>query len=710
MATLDLDRLFDPRAIAVIGASQDASSISGQPLKFLKQQGYRGKLYPVNPKYAEILEEHCYPSIAELPETPDLALIVMAAKRVPEALAACGEKGVPFAIIYSSGFAEMGEAGKNAQQDIIVTAQRYNIGVIGPNCQGMINVAESVSAGFGSPFSIGYRNGPVSMVSQSGGFGCAVLMMADEEGIGFRHFITTGNECGISTIDLIEYFCADPKTRIVAAYVEGFKDAHRMLEAGRQALAAKKPLLIWKVGNSEAGAKAAASHTANLGGAVALYRAAFRQCGVIEVTDVADLADCARGFLPGRLPRGNRIAVVTISGGAGILMADHCSQSGMQLPRLAAESLERLRLVVPAFAALDNPIDVTAGIIDNPEMLNQALAIVAADPNIDCIALACAALSGPYAVAIANAVVNAQKQTAKPIMLAWNARPELAREAYALVDDYGIPRFRTPVRCARAFGALSQYAEALARFDQHGAEQPMKIELPALRRRRLGQARDMTEFEAKQVLAQYGIPVTREALAGTREEALKLADEIGYPLVMKVQSTDIPHKTEAGGVKLGLAGREAVGPAWDEIMGNAGAYAPQAKIDGILLQEQVMGGIEVILGVNNDPLFGPAVMFGLGGIFAEVMKDVSFRLCPVTQSEAMAMIREIHAFPILDGARGKPRADLDALAAAIMRLSALAIDLKDEVAELDINPLFVFPAGRGVKAGDALIKPRTKHG
>ena len=699
----NLNRLFDPRAIAVIGASQDTDSISGQPLRHLKARGYRGKLYPVNPRHEQVLGERCYAAVEDLPETPDLALIVVAARRVPDAVRACGEKGVPFAIIISSGFSEANDEGRQAQEQIVAAAKRYGIGLIGPNCQGMINISENVAAGFGAPFTLPYRDGPVSVVSQSGGFGCAILMMADEEGLGFRHFITTGNECGISTLELIEHFIDDPRTRIIAAYLEGLKDAQRLPEIGRKALAAGKPLLVWKGGYSQAGARAVASHTANLSGSAKLYRAAFQQFGVVEVTDVAELADYAKAFLPGRLPRGNRVAVVTTSGGAGIVMADQYSLAGLQIPSLAPESLARLRLLLPSFAALDNPIDTTAGVIDRPELLREALAVIAADPNVDCLSLACAALSGKVAMHIAEAVCAVQRETDKPLFLAWNAPAALGRDAYAMVDNAGIPRFRTPVRCARALSALCHYAHAQRRFVANHAEQPLVIAHPEIGRAlRAGRA-DLPEFEAKRILAQYGIPVTREALATSKEEALRLAEEIGYPLVMKVQSREIPHKSEAGGVKLGLADSATASAAWDEISVSARHSAPLANIDGILVQEQVAGGIEVILGINNDPLFGPAIIFGLGGIFAEVMNDVSVRLAPVTRTEALAMIHEIKSFPILDGARSRPKADIDALADALVRLSALAVDRRGEIAELDINPLFVFTAGKGVKAGDALI-------
>ena len=703
----DFRRLFCPAAVAVVGASADESSISGQPLKFLRRHGYAGTVYPVNPKYREIHGLACYPDIASLPSAPDVALIAVAAKRVPEVLRQCGEKRVPFAVVLTSGFAETGEEGARAQAEVAALSERYGIGVIGPNCQGMMNIAEDVYLGFGAPFGLTYRKGTVSLTSQSGAFGNAVLMLAEQEGLGFRNYLSTGNESCTTTLDLMDYFIGDPGTELIAAYVEGFKDARRFVGLGRKALAAGKPMLVWKVGNSEAGAKAAASHTANLGGAPALYRAAFRQAGAIEVSDVTDLADCAHALLAKRLPRGNRIAVVTISGGAGILMADRCAEAGLELPALAPATVERLRAIVPAFAALNNPIDVTAGILDDPDMFREALRLIATDPNVDMIGLPLAAVSGAVATTLAREVAALRQATDIPILVAWNAPEESAREAYAILAAAGVPRYRTPVRCARGFDALWQYARAQRRLAEIQAEQPLAVERPDVRTAIRGRKQDLAEFEAKRVLAAYGIPVTRETLATTRDEAVRAAAEIGFPVALKIQSADIPHKTEAGGVRIGVADREAAAAAFDEIVANATKHVPGARIDGVLVQEMVSGATEVILGVNNDPLFGPAIMFGLGGIFAEVFKDVTFRLAPVTRSEVVEMIREIRAFKVLDGARGRPKADVTALADAILRLSALALDLRGEVAELDVNPLFVLPDGKGVKAGDALIKPRS---
>jgi acyl-CoA synthetase (NDP forming) len=703
----DLERFFNPGSIAIIGASQDFMTISGQPLKHLQSHHYQGRLYPVNPRYQEVAGVKCYPALAALSETPDLVLILVNAARVADMLKQCGEKGVPYVIIFSSGFSEMGGEGVKLQRQLAEIASRYEIGVIGPNCQGMMNVADGVFAGFGSVFFTDYEPGRVSMVSQSGGFGFSVMNLSSKDGgLPFRQMVTTGNEIGVSTLEFMDYFIRDPHTDIIAGYLEGAKDAWRLPEIGQKALAAGKPILMWKVGNTEQGQKAAASHTANLGGAMALYKAAFRQNGIIQVEDIQDVVDYGRAFRNGRLPEGNRLAIITISGGAGILMTDECIGRGMRLADLAPETVAKLREFVPSFGSINNPVDVTAAIFNDLTLINRTLQTIVDDPGVDCIAMINASLQGEIANRIAAEIVAVAGKTGKPIYIAWSARDVMAPQAYAALEAARIPHYKSPVRCGRAMAAVSWYAEAKRRRDRQSGEKALTLSSAGARKALDGRTADVSEYQAKRILSEYGIPVTQEELATTREQALTIAKRIGYPVAIKVQSPDISHKTEARAVRLNIASDGELASAYDEILANARAYKKDASIEGVLIQEMVKDGLEAILGVTNDPLFGPAVMFGLGGIFAEVLKDVSFRLAPVTPSVAREMIEEIAGYPVLAGARGRPRADVDALVDAIVRLSALAVDLKDRVAELDINPLFVFAEGRGVKAADALIKPK----
>ncbi|MGH8660851.1 MAG: acetate--CoA ligase family protein, partial [Burkholderiales bacterium] len=549
----DLERFFNPRAIAIVGASQDLDTISGQPLKFLKSHGYKGRLYPVNPRYPEVAGVKCHPAIADVPEVPDLALILVNAARVAEVLRQCGAKGVPYVIIFTSGFSEMGGEGVRLQQELTAIAREYGIGVIGPNCQGMINVADSVFAGFGSVFNADYDPGAVSMVSQSGGFGFSVMNLSSKDGgLPFRQVVTTGNEIGVSTLDFINYYIDDPKTEIIVGYIEGLKDAGRLLEVGNRALDAGKPVLMWKVGNTEQGQLAARSHTASLGGEMALYQAAFRQSGIIQVEDIQDVADYGRAFGCGRLPRGNRLAIITISGGAGILMTDECIARGMQLPKLAPETGEKLRGFVPAYGSLLNPVDVTAAIFNNTELIGLTLQAIVDDPNVDCVAMINASLQGELAAKVAAQIVAGAARTDKPVFICWSARDAVAPEAYAALDAARIPRYKSPVRCGRAIAALSWYAQARRRRERQSQEKALVLTSAAARRTLAGRTADVAEHVAKRVLVDYGIPVTREALAARKDEALAIARSIGYPVALKVQSPDISHKTEARAVRLGI--------------------------------------------------------------------------------------------------------------------------------------------------------------
>src|SRR5688572_10576678 len=432
----DLERFFSPRSIAIIGASQDFNTISGQPLKHLRSHDYKGNLYPVNPRYSEVGGLKCYPSLADVPETPDLVLILVNAARVVEILEECGKKGVPYVIIFSSGFSEVGGGGIDLQRELMAIAEKYDIGVIGPNCQGMIGIPDKVYAGFGSVFGFDYDPGAVSMVSQSGGFGFTVLKLcAKDGGLPFRQVVTTGNEIGISTLDFIEYFIRDPKTDTIVAYVEGLKDAARLVDIAEQALTAGKPILMWKVGNTEQGQRAAASHTANLGGAMALYRAAFRQKGIIQVDDIQDVIDYGRAFRCGKLPAGNRLAIVTISGGAGILMTDEIIAGGMQLAQLSDATVKKLRAFVPSFAALGNPVDVTAAIFNDTTLVKRTMQAIVEDPGVDIIAIVNVSLQGELAAKVAREVVAVAKTTDKPVSGCWSARDVTAQDAFAVLDE-----------------------------------------------------------------------------------------------------------------------------------------------------------------------------------------------------------------------------------------------------------------------------------
>ncbi|CAN0468220.1 unnamed protein product [Ectocarpus sp. 12 AP-2014] len=599
-----------------------------------------------------------------------------------------GTKGIPYAIVFSSGFAETGDEGQIAQAKLRSTAEAAGVTLIGPNCQGLMNISSDIRIGFGTPYALRYQPGSVSLSSQSGAFGNSLLMALSDEGIGFRHYISTGNEAQTTSLDCIAHFIEDPDTQVIAGYVEGFQDAYRLRQLGQLALARNKPMVLWKVGNSAAGARAASSHTANLAGASTYYDAAFRQFGIIGANDVGDMADCVRALLTGRRPKGNGIAVLSISGGAGIAMADRCAEQELDLPDFSDGTLERLRSLLPSFASLSNPVDITAGALSSPDSFSAALRVVMEDPAVDMLGVCLAALSGDSATLVAKEIASVAADCDVPILVAWNAPAGTAEDAYRILQDAGIPRYGSPVRCARGFGALWRFSAAALRE----TSAPSAIDVFVLPHPTPELARSLNEYDAKQLLASYGLPVTREAIASNADQAVAAAEEIGYPLVMKILSEDIPHKSDAGGVLIGLVDASAVKEGYAQLAALPQQLGQDIAFDGVLIQEMINGGTEVILGAINDPSFGPVVMFGAGGIYTEVFNDVAFGIAPLNCEQALALVEETRISRILRGARGRPVADIEALIESIVSLSELAVSESERFTEIDINPLLGHPA------------------
>ncbi|SDP72346.1 acetate--CoA ligase family protein [Desulforhopalus singaporensis] len=702
--SLDMGSLFAPRSVAIVGASANLNSIGGQPISILLKHGFSGRIYPVNPKYKEIAGFSCFPDIASLPEVPDVLVIAVAAGMVPEIIRDAGRKGILFAIIFSSGFAEIGKSGLQVQEGLCSLAREFGMTLIGPNCQGIMNISDTIHIGFGPPYALRYRPGDVSMTSQSGAFGNSLLMGMDAEGVGFRHYISTGNEAETTSLDCFEYFLDDPKTKVISGYVEGFKDARRMRAIGRKALQQNKPLVLWKVGNTEAGANAAASHTANLAGNSAYYQTAFRQFGIIGVNDVGDMADCVRAFATGRRAQGRGVAVMSISGGAGIALADRSIELGLELTEFSSETLAQLRALLPAFASFANPLDVTASVLNSPENFGAVLQVIADNPKIDMLAIGLAALSGDVGIMAAREIAALASKRDIPILVAWNAVPDTAQKAYPILEEAGVPVYCTPVRCARGLGALWEFAQAVKKstIEQPHSTVVSKPQSGTVTSASAGGA--LNEFDSKQLLSRYGIPITKEKVANSTEEAIDIAYTIGFPVVMKILSADIPHKSDSGGVRIGLKDEESIRTAYKELVDLPKKLGVEQPADGVLVQEMVPGGVEVILGTVNDSNFGPLIMFGAGGIYAEVFKDIAFRLAPLTHQNAEELLAETKIAKVLSGVRGKQEADKGALIDCILQLSQLAVDLESSVGEIDINPLIVLPKGQGVRVVDALVR------
>ena len=560
-----------------------------------------------------------------------------------------------------------------------------------------MNVAERIHVGFGPPYRLTYRPGPVGVVSQSGAFGNSLLMGLSAEGVGVRHYASTGNEAGLGALDLMEGMLDDPEIRAIAAYVEGFRDARPLRRIAARAAAQGVPIVLWKVGSSRAGASAAASHTANLAGDPRFYAAAFEQLGIVTAHDVGEMADCLRGVLSPRRAApggGRRVGVVTVSGGAGIAMADRAEELGLVLDPLAPATVAALRGRLPAFAAVANPLDVTAGALTDPDSVEAALDHVARDPNVDMIALALAAASGPAAETVATALSRLVARLPVPVAVAWNAPAEGNEAARRTLDGAGIPVLPTPGRAIRALAAIHRSGAGRA---------PDGGPAAAADAGQAGPLRTLDEVASKVALSGTGIRAPREAVARSAEEAVAAAREIGPPVVLKLLSAAVVHKSDIGGVRLGLSEEAEIRAAFEAIVG-AGRRADPAAAPAVLVQEQIAGGIEAILGARVDPVFGPMVMVGAGGILAELVSDVAFRLAPVDEAGAREMIAGTRLARLLGGLRGRPPGDLDALAGAVAALSQRIAAPESAVAEVEINPLFVLAPGRGVVAGDCVAR------
>ena len=695
---LDLRPLLYPCSVAIVGASADPAKIGYRPLRFLLDQGFQGRIFPVNPNSPSVQGLKAYPSLTALPEVPELAVIIVSAARVPEVLTEAGRLGVRAVLVISSGFAEVGPKGRALQEQVAAIARQYNIALCGPNTVGIINGVNGLAATFSEAL---IRSetvpGNVGFVSQSGAFGTVIFALARERGIGLRTYVNSGNEACLEMADYIRYLAQDPEVRVIGGYIEGIRDGQRFLAAAREA---DKPLVMVKVGRSERGRRAAASHTGSIAGQDSVYDAAFRQAGVLRARDESELLDWVDAFQVARvLPGGPRVAIVSMSGGAGVLLSDQLSEHGLLVPELAAGTVEQLQRILPPFASAINPVDLTGQFVSNASGLTECLRAIAADPGIDAV-LAFVGLGWQASEAWVQGILDVATAGEKALVVIWPLGPA---EAIGSLRRGGVPVFSSPGRAVSALAAMARYA-VHARCRSEAAPAPAPAPdvppLPAT-----GGA--LAEHAAKALLSTYGVSVARGGLATNPDAAVRIAAELGGPLVLKAQAAALQHKTEAGAVRLGVRGEAAVREAFAAVQTAALHHQPGIRLDGVLVEEMVSDAVEVIVGVTRAPPFGQMLMFGLGGIFVEVMRDVTFRLVPLTLAEAQAMIREVRGFGLLAGARGRPPADLDALAAALVSISRLAHDLGDRLDELDVNPLMVLPAGRGVRVADALLVLRS---
>jgi acetyl coenzyme A synthetase (ADP forming)-like protein len=692
-----LNAFFEPASVAVIGASTNPDKLGYAVLNNLLENGYarRGKVYPINPKAKEILGHLVYPSVLDVPDPIDLAVIVIPYPYVPDILRECGRKGIPAAVVISAGFREVGLEGLKRERELIAIAREFNIRLIGPNCLGVIDTFTPLNATFaaGSP-----PRGPIAFTSQSGALGIAILDWAQAGRLGMSKFVSLGNKADVDEVDLLRAWAGDEQTRVILIYSEELSNGQEFIRTARE-VTRVKPIIAIKSGVTQSGARAVSSHTGSLAGSEQAYQTAFQQAGVLQADSLESLFDMAFAF--GYQPplRGERIAIVTNAGGPGILATDALERAGLTIAQFDLETIKALKQHLPEAASTVNPVDVLGDA--TPDRYRSALLSVAADPNVDGLL----AMLVPQAVldikAMAEAVVALAEHTDKPLLACFMGEKRMI-PGIEILTAHSVPNYSFPERAARAFRAMADYREIRARPVPEFVEFDVNR---AATRAVLDQARakgrvTIGDTEARQILQAYGLRIPKSEVAETPERAIEIANQIGYPVVLKIASPDILHKTDVGGVKLGLRAAEDVRDAFELMTYRAQRYLPEARLWGCLVQKMVPpGGLEVLVGMNRDPQFGPLVTFGLGGIYVEMLKDVTFRIAPFSPQEAEAMLGEIRTRTLLDGVRGQPPADKAALVDALLRVGQLVQDFP-EIVELDINPLVVYPQGQGAVAID----------
>jgi acetate---CoA ligase (ADP-forming) len=714
----DLGALLWPRTVALIGASADAESLRGRIFHVMRGHAFAGTLYPVSRSSTEVLGLEAYPSVADLPQPADLAVIIIPAQHVPEELERCGKAGVRSAVVLSSGFAEAsGEGGSAMQAEIRAIAKRYDMAVMGPNSEGFANIASGLCPTFSPAMEASDRpllptgrpRRQLAVAAQSGGMGFAFFDHGRAKELSFRYIATTGNEACLEALDFVEFILDEGKTDALLLLLEDIKTAETFRRVAEKALKAGKPLIVNKIGQSDAGVRAAASHTAALAGTYAAYQAMFQHYGVIEGSDIAEMVDIASGFLAWgeRLPLGRRVAICTASGGGGGWMADACTAAGLEVPTLDAETRRSIDKHLPAYGTSQNPVDATAQAVSKIGYAGLA-ELVIPSPEVDGIVVVMTGRSPHGLERQRDALSRLAETTGKPILMWSYTLP--AQKSVQILSEAGFPLYTDIGNCARAMRAMADYRALRERFlrpievrsgfkpDKARADAALAAAGPAL-----------CEWEARPILAAYGIGGNSiGSLATSAEEAIAAAKAIGGAVALKVQSPDILHKTEAGAVALNLASSQEVRAAYARVLANARHRTPQARVLGVLVQPMAPAGREVILGVKRDATFGPLLMVGLGGTAVEVLKDVALGPVPLGAREARELLARLKGAALLEAHRGAPAADVDALVELMVRLGQFAADHAETIAEIDLNPVLVHEHGKGVSVVDALIVKRKQ--
>ncbi len=706
-----------PKSVAVVGASSDIHGLRGRILEIILSHPFEGNVYPVSRSATEVQGLKAYASVDALPEPADLAILIIPAQYVPTELERCGKAGIKAAVILSSGFAEEpGEAGARMQQDIAAIARRYDMAVSGPNTEGFANIAAALCPTFSPAMDknagpiepkLALGTGQVSVISQSGGLGFAFFDRARPRNLSFRHIVTTGNEAALEVFDFVDYMLDEGKTDVFLLLLEDVKSPEKFKRVAEKALRAGKPIIVGKIGQSEAGSRAVASHTAALAGSQAAYRAMFDRFGLIEARELDEMIDLAVGFLAcgDRMPAGKRIGICTSSGGAGVWMADACAAAGLEVPVLDDATRKSIDVHIPSYGTSQNPVDSTAQGVHKLGYATFAR-LVAESPLIDGVVVVVTARRSAFLEGDLPKLKDLKRDSGKPVFMWTYTLP--ADRSIEILNEAGYPLFTAALGCARTMRTMADYRALreyiLQRPPVASASNPSRDKVRAM----LSAAGSvLSEWQARPLLAANGIGEHNIGqLAQSAAVAEAIARTIGGAVELKVQSTDIPHKTEAGAVALNI-GADTARAAYDRVLANAKRHAPDAQIEGVLVQPMAAPGREVILGVNRDQRWGPLLMVGLGGVLVEAMGDVALAPVPLDRHEALALIGRLKGAVVLGPYRGMPAADTEALADLIVKLSQFAFNHADDIAEIDLNPVIVHGKGEGVSVVDALIIKRS---
>ncbi|MGA2093357.1 MAG: acetate--CoA ligase family protein [Sedimentisphaerales bacterium] len=683
----------------MVGASRQKGKVGYEILRSMLEAGYEGKIFPVNPQADTIEGLKCYPDLKSIGQTPDLVIIVVPAKAVSAVMQDCGAIGTKAVVIITAGFKEVGEEGRKLEQQVVQIARQFGIRIIGPNCLGLIVPSQKLNASFGGTLP---AVGSTGYMSQSGALLAAILDMANANGIGFSKLVSIGNKADVDEVDIIEAFADDPDTKVIAGYLENITNGNTFVRIAEQ-ISQKKPILLMKAGVTAAGAKAASSHTGSMAGSETAYEAVFERAGVIRCFSIKSQFDFAQGFAYQPLPGGPSVAVITNAGGAGIMAADAIEKLQLTFAKLTDETKTRLAEKLPPAANFHNPIDVLGDAL--PDRYEFALDVVLDDPNVNSVLILLTPQAMTDAEGTAQAIVKVlKKKPGKPVFACFLGATKVARGCDVLKKNQ-IPQYDSPEAAVLAIKVMVDYVRWKTRpkrvvklfsVNRH------KVETIIERHLRQG-IRQIGEAESKEILEAYGFVTPKDAIATTAEQAVNIAEQIGFPVVLKIWSPDIIHKSDVGGVRVGLDTPQEVMDAFDLMLFRIPKKMPGAKILGVLVQQMCSGGRELILGMNRDPHFGPLMMFGMGGIMVEVMQDVSFYLAPLTAEEAKQMLINTRTYKLLVGARGQKGVDIEAVAEALQRLSQLVTEFP-EIQEMDINPFMVGPSGTTPVAVDARIR------